>query len=84
MAKAAKAVHVNDDSAYAEITEGVVENKIVEDEHSQTVEQSELETSPKPKASAKIVSKPKALGGTVSVGYAEPGSELEPEPEPEP
>ncbi len=55
MAKIAKIINVNDDSIYADTTEAVAENEIVEDEAAQTVEQSEPDPPPKPKARAKRV-----------------------------
>ena len=75
MVKKVKAVNVNDDATYNDITEAVVENESEQVEESTPVAESapvEMEPEPpKPKARAKRVSKPKVLQRT--------DTEIEPE-----
>ena len=80
MPEQVKVVNVNDDTAYAAITEAVVENESVEsdpDEKVKTEEVGDPEPPPKPKARAKRASKPKAIERTDTV--VDVDTEIEPE-----
>ena len=79
MPKKVKAVSVNDDTTYGEITEAVIENESVENEPVEEVVAEEVgePEPPKPKARAKRVSKPKVVEQAETV--LDVDTEIEPE-----